>query len=108
MVLLPGTMSPTEAAEIALRILHSLAQLQAAVDHEGHSLQPLPTVHRILASPQCLPHIAQVLHSFYGSPSPSCFVLTQQASSFSCSFNAAQKCLGAHMDVSPIQLVSRP
>ncbi|KAK9915634.1 hypothetical protein WJX75_001835 [Coccomyxa subellipsoidea] len=56
-----GTMSPTEAAEIALRVLHSLAQLQPAVDTEGHSLQPLPTVHRILASPQCLPHIAQVL-----------------------------------------------
>ena len=54
-------MSPTEAAEIALRVLHSLAQLQPAVDGEGHSLQPLPTVHRILASPQCLPHIAQVL-----------------------------------------------
>ena len=55
-------MSPIEAAEIALRILHSLAQLQPAVDAQGHNLQPLPAVHRILASPQCLPHIAQVLH----------------------------------------------
>lgn len=61
-----GTMSPTEAAEIALRMLHSLAQLQPAVDAQGHNLQPLPAVHRILASPQCLPHIAQVLHH----PSP--------------------------------------
>lgn len=62
-------MSPTEAAEIALRVLHSLAQLQPAVDTEGHSLQPLPTVHRILASPQCLPHIAQARH--HPSPYPS-------------------------------------
>ena len=49
-----------EAAEVALRILHQLVQMQAAVDADGNPLQPLPIVHRTLASPQCLPHIAQV------------------------------------------------
>ena len=53
-------MGAFEAAEIALRILHTLAHLQAAVDPAGCPLQPLPAVHRALASPQCLPHIAQV------------------------------------------------
>ena len=45
---------------MALRILHQLVQMQAAVDADGSPLQPLPIVHRTLASPQCLPHIAQV------------------------------------------------
>lgn len=55
-----GSMSCVEAAEVALRILHQLVQMQAAVDADGNPLQPLPIVHRTLASPQCLPHIAQV------------------------------------------------
>ena len=55
-----GTLGAFEAAEVALRILQSLAQLQPAVDGQGSPLQPLPAVHRALASPQCLPHIAQV------------------------------------------------
>ena len=55
-----GSLSCVEAAEIALRILHELVRLQAAVDAEGNPLQPLPIVHRTLASPLCLPHIAQV------------------------------------------------
>ena len=54
-----GTLNCVEAAEIALRILHQLVRLQAAVDAQGNPLQPLPIVHRTLASPQCLPHIAQ-------------------------------------------------
>ena len=53
-------MSCVEAAEVALRILHQLVRMQAAVDPDGNPLQPLPIVHRTLASPQCLPHIAQV------------------------------------------------
>ncbi len=55
-----GSMSCVEAAEVALRILHQLVRMQAAVDADGNPLQPLPIVHRTLASPQCLPHIAQV------------------------------------------------
>ena len=43
---------------MALRILHQLVRMQAAVDGTGNPLQPLPIVHRALASPQCLPHIA--------------------------------------------------
>ena len=54
-----------EAAEIALRILHQLVRLQAAVDAEGNPLQPLPIVHRTLASPQCLPHIAQAFSPLF-------------------------------------------
>ena len=55
-----GSLSCVEAAESALRILHELVRLQAAVDVEGSPLQPLPIVHRTLASPPCLLHIAQV------------------------------------------------
>ena len=51
---------------MALRILHELVRLQAAVDADGAPLQPLPIVHRTLASPQCLPHIAQVGPSWSG------------------------------------------
>ena len=56
-------MGAFEAAEVALRILHALVRLQGAVDPRGCPLQPLPAVHRALASPQCLPHIAQVPHA---------------------------------------------
>ena len=56
-----GSLSCVDAAEVALRILHELVRLQAAVDSEGNPLQPLPIVHRTLASPHCLPHIAQVI-----------------------------------------------
>lgn len=53
-------MSPFEQAELALQILQQLADAQAAVDGAGQPLQPLPLAHRLVASPQCLPHITQV------------------------------------------------
>ena len=52
-------MSPFEAAEVALRILHMLAQLHPAVDPRGYILQPLPLVHRQLVAPSSLPHLIQ-------------------------------------------------
>ena len=54
-----GAMSPFEAAEVALRILHMLAQLHPAVDPRGYILQPLPLVHRQLVAPSSLPHLTQ-------------------------------------------------
>ncbi|KAK9809260.1 hypothetical protein WJX72_012293 [[Myrmecia] bisecta] len=62
-----GTLGPFQVAEIVLKVLHTLAQLQPAVDASDQVLQPLPVVHRQLASPACLPHIAQVLLT--GEPS---------------------------------------
>jgi len=59
-VCVAGSINCVEVAEVALRILHQLVRLQAAVDADGNPLQPLPIVHRTLASPQCLPHIVQV------------------------------------------------
>ncbi|KAK9822709.1 hypothetical protein WJX81_005943 [Elliptochloris bilobata] len=56
-----GTLGAFEAAEIALRVLHALVQGQAASDASGRPLLPLPRVRRQLASPACLPHLAQVL-----------------------------------------------
>lgn len=53
-------MNPFEQAELALHILQRLADAHAAVDAAGQPLQPLPLAHRLLASPQCLPHLAQV------------------------------------------------
>jgi hypothetical protein len=49
------------AAGVALRVLQALAGQQPAVDgHTGEALFPLPLAHRQMASPACLPHIAQV------------------------------------------------
>ena len=53
-------MGPFVQAELALQILQRLADAQAAVDSAGQPLQPLPLARRLIASPQCLPHIAQV------------------------------------------------
>ena len=55
-----GQTAPFARAEVALQILLALAQLQPATDAGGFVLQPLPMVHRQLASPVCLPHLAQV------------------------------------------------
>ena len=55
-----GPLGPFQAAEIALRLLQSLAQLQPAVDGHGCVVLPPPVVHRQLASERCLPHLAQV------------------------------------------------
>ena len=54
-----GTLGAFEAAEVALRILHALVQGRVAADASGRPLLPLPRVRRQLASPACLPHLAQ-------------------------------------------------
>jgi hypothetical protein len=41
-------------------VLTALARMQPAVDEGGATLQPLPKVHRLLATPRCLPHVCQV------------------------------------------------
>jgi DnaJ family protein C protein 13 len=56
----PGLLSPFEAAGVALDALRQLAALQPATDARGAPLQPPPRAHVALASPDCLPHIAQV------------------------------------------------
>ncbi|KAL0040215.1 hypothetical protein WJX77_000548 [Trebouxia sp. C0004] len=56
-----GELGPFSMAEIALRLLHSLVRLQPAQGEGGRSLYPLPLVHRQIAGPTCLPHLAQVL-----------------------------------------------
>jgi hypothetical protein len=43
-----------------LRLLRAMAEQQPAVEPLGRVLHPLPRVHRLLASPACLPHLAQV------------------------------------------------
>lgn len=59
-VLAAGTLGPFAAAEVALRVLHTLARLQPAVDlATGQTLQPLPQAHRAIASPEVLPYIVQ-------------------------------------------------
>ncbi|KAK9807966.1 hypothetical protein WJX73_008492 [Symbiochloris irregularis] len=57
----PGRMGAFDRAEVALEALLALAHRHPATDESGQALHPLPLVHRILASPQCLPHLAQVL-----------------------------------------------
>lgn len=55
-----GDLGPFGMAEVALRLLHSLVELQPAQGEGGRMLHPLPSVHRLLAGPTCLPHITQV------------------------------------------------
>ena len=55
-----GPLTPLAAAGVALRVLQALAEQQPAVDAHGEVLHPLPAAHRQMASPACLPHIAQV------------------------------------------------
>lgn len=57
---LTGDLGPFGTAEVAMRLLHSLVELQPAQGEGGRLLHPLPTVHRLLAEPTCLPHLAQV------------------------------------------------
>jgi len=52
-----------------LDILLCLVRLQPARDPCGAPLLPLPKVHRQLASPQALPHIAQVDTSLFSNKS---------------------------------------
>ncbi len=63
---LAGELGPFAMAEIGLRLLHSLVRLQPAQGEGGRTLYPLPLVHRQIAGPTCLPHLAQV------GPAPSC------------------------------------
>jgi len=50
-----------QAAHGALRVLTTLASLHAAHDEDGRAIEPLPLVHRQLARPSALPHVAQAL-----------------------------------------------
>jgi DnaJ family protein C protein 13 len=54
-------LAPFAAAAVALRALRALAAAHAAVDARGEAVVPLPAAHRQLASPRCLPHLAQVV-----------------------------------------------
>lgn len=54
-----GGLSAVQAAEAGLQMLLRLTLLHPATDEDGRVLCPLPRVHRLLAGPACLPHIAQ-------------------------------------------------
>lgn len=45
---------------MALSILHSMVAAHSDIDDAGEIVMPTPRVKRILSSPRCLPHIAQV------------------------------------------------
>lgn len=47
--------------EAALSILHSMVFAHSDLDDAGEIVTPTPRVKRILSSPRCLPHIAQVI-----------------------------------------------
>lgn len=50
-----------QVGEAALSILHSMVSAHSDIDDAGEIVTPTPRVKRILSSPRCLPHIAQVL-----------------------------------------------
>lgn len=50
-----------QVAEVALSILHSMVAAHSDIDDAGEIVTPTPRVKRILSSPRCLPHIAQVI-----------------------------------------------
>lgn len=49
-----------QVGEAALSILHSMVAARSDLDDAGEVVTPTPRVKRILSSPRCLPHIAQV------------------------------------------------
>lgn len=49
-----------QVGEAALSILHSMVSAHSDLDDAGEIVTPTPRVKRILSSPRCLPHIAQV------------------------------------------------
>lgn len=53
----------TQIADAALSILHSMASAHSDLDDAGEIVTPTPRVKRILSSPRCLPHVAQVFFS---------------------------------------------
>ncbi|CAL4923982.1 unnamed protein product [Urochloa decumbens] len=60
-------LTPTQIGEAALSILHSMASARSDLDDAGEIVTPTPRVKRILSSPRCLPHVAQVMLT--GEPS---------------------------------------
>lgn len=46
--------------EAALSILHSMVSAHSDLDDAGEIVTPTPRVKRILSSPRCIPHVAQV------------------------------------------------
>ena len=57
-----GGAAPFKMGKTCLDILLCLVRNQRARDPTGAPLLPLPKVHRQIASPTALPHIAQVAH----------------------------------------------
>lgn len=49
-----------QVGEVALSILHSMVAAHSDIDDAGEIVTPTPRVKRILSSPRCIPHIAQV------------------------------------------------
>jgi hypothetical protein len=49
-----------QVGEVALSILHSMVGVHSDLDDAGELVTPTPRVKRILTSPRCLNHIAQV------------------------------------------------
>ena len=58
-----------QVGEAALSILHSMVSAHSDLDDAGELVTPTPRVKRILSSPRCLPHIAQVIFEFFMSTS---------------------------------------
>ncbi|KAL9993140.1 putative DnaJ domain, armadillo-like helical, GYF domain 2, Chaperone J-domain superfamily [Helianthus debilis subsp. tardiflorus] len=56
-------LTPPQAGEAALSILHSMVSAHSDIDDAGEIVTPTPRVKRILSSPRCLPHIAQAMLS---------------------------------------------
>ncbi|KAJ3681674.1 hypothetical protein LUZ60_014247 [Juncus effusus] len=54
-------LTPTQAGEAALCILHSMASAHSDLDDAGEIVTPTPAVKRTLSSPRCLPHVAQAM-----------------------------------------------
>lgn len=50
-----------QVGEAALSILHAMVSAHSDLDDAGEIVTPTPRVKRILSSPRCLPHIAQVI-----------------------------------------------
>lgn len=47
--------------DTALSILHNMVSAHSDLDDAGEIVTPTPRVKRILSSPRCFPHIAQVI-----------------------------------------------
>ncbi|CAA6666689.1 unnamed protein product [Spirodela intermedia] len=60
-------LTPVQVGEAALSILHHMVSAHSDLDDAGEIVTPTPRVKRILSSPRCLPHVAQVLLT--GEPS---------------------------------------